>query len=133
NFGVESPIAFHTDGIYYGRPASALSGFYDVERVEVLRGAQGTLYGRNATGGSINIITADPTDYMTGFGKLTYGTYNHYNLEAGVGGPVTDKVSVRLSTRINAHDGYGINEATGHDIDNANERAVRAKIKIKPT
>ncbi len=133
NFGTESPIAFYTDGIYFGRPAAALSGFYDVERVEVLRGAQGTLYGRNATGGAINIITADPTSHLSGYAQLTYGTYNHLAVEGAVSGPLSDKIQVRLSGHVDEHDGYGINEATGHEIDNNNERAIRGKIKFLPT
>ncbi len=133
NFGVEGPIAFHTDGIYYGRPAAALTGFYDVERVEVLRGAQGTLYGRNATGGSINIITADPTSDLSGYAQLTYGTDNHLAVEGAVGGPLSDKIQVRLAGRVDEHDGYGVNEATGNPIDDNRERAIRGKVKILPT
>ncbi len=133
NFGVENPIAFHTDGIYYGRPATALSGFYDLARVEVLRGAQGTLYGRNATGGSINIITADPTGDLSGYAQLTYGNYNHLSVEGAVGGPLSDKVQVRLAGRWDYHDGYGRNEATGNDIDDNRERAIRGKLKFLPS
>lgn len=133
NAGVESPIAFHVDGIYYGRPASILSSFFDVQRVEVLRGAQGTLYGRNATGGSINVITVDPTDELSGFAQLTYGNYDHLNVEAGVGGPLSDKVQVRVAGRWDSRSGYGVNEATGRKIDDNRERAIRGKIKFLPT
>ncbi|NML87575.1 TonB-dependent receptor [Sphingobium sp. TB-6] len=133
NFGVENPIAFHTDGIYYGRPATALSGFYDIERVEVLRGAQGTLYGRNATGGSINIITADPTAHLSGYAQLNYGNYDHLAVEGAVGGPLSEKVQVRIAGRWDYHDGYGVNEATGRKIDDNRERAIRGKVKILPT
>lgn len=130
---VEAPIAFHTDGVYSGRPSAALSGFYDVQRVEVLRGAQGTLYGRNATGGSINIITADPTPELDGYAQATYGTDNHVAIEGAVGGPLSDKVQVRVAARSDSHDGYGINEFTGNEIDDNQENAVRAKIKFIPT
>ncbi|KRB80643.1 hypothetical protein ASE00_16510 [Sphingomonas sp. Root710] len=133
NAGTESPVAFHVDGVYYGRPAAVLSSFFDVQRVEVLRGAQGTLYGRNASGGSINIITADPTANLSGFAQATYGNYNHLNLESAVSGPLSEKVQVRLAGRWDHRDGYGINEATGRDIDDNNERAIRGKIKILPT
>jgi len=133
NAGVESPVAFHVDGIYLGRPAAVLSSFYDVQRVEVLRGAQGTLYGRNATGGSINIITADPTKELSGFAQVTYGNYNHLNVEAAAGGALSEKLQVRVAGRFDSHDGYGINEATGRKIDDNNERAIRAKLKFLPT
>lgn len=133
NAGVENPIAFHVDGIYYGRPSAVLGAFFDVQRIEVLRGAQGTLYGRNATGGSINIITADPTDELSGFAQVTYGNYDHLNVEGAVSGPLSDKVQARIAARWDHRDGYGINEATGNEIDDNNERAIRAKIKILPT
>lgn len=133
NAGVESPVAFHVDGVYYGRPAAVLGSFFDVERVEVLRGAQGTLYGRNATGGSINIISADPTSDLSGFAQVTYGNYDHLNVEAAVGGPLSDKVQVRVAGRWDYHDGYGINEANGRKIDDNHERAIRGKMKIMPT
>jgi iron complex outermembrane recepter protein len=133
NAGVESPIAFHVDGIYLGRPAAVLSSFFDVQRVEVLRGAQGTLYGRNATGGSINIITADPTADTTGFAQVTYGNYDHMNVEAGIGGALSEQVQYRVAGRWDRHEGYGINEATGREIDDNNERAIRAKIRVLPT
>src|SRR3546814_4493680 len=70
NIGSESPIATHFDGVYFQRTTGILGSFFDVQRLEVLRGAQGTLYGRNATGGSINVITADPTTTFQGFAQL---------------------------------------------------------------
>ncbi|WP_374410362.1 TonB-dependent receptor [Novosphingobium colocasiae] len=132
NAGVESPVAFHVDGVYFGRPAAVLSSFYDVQRVEVLRGAQGTLYGRNATGGSINIITADPTSEFSGFAQATYGNYNHLAVEAAISGPLADKVQFRIAGRWDSHDGYGINEFTGRKIDDNHERAIRGKLKFEP-
>ena len=71
--GAESSVAFNQAGVFYSRSAAALASFYDVDRVEVLRGPQGTLYGRNATGGSVNIITNRPTDVLHGALNLTGG------------------------------------------------------------
>lgn len=134
NFGVENPVAFHVDGVYIARPAAVLSGFYDMQRVEVLRGAQGTLYGRNATGGSINLITAEPTSDLSGYGQFTYGRYNHMGLEGGLGGPLgSDKLRFRLAFRTDDRDGWGKNEATGRDIDDNEERAIRGKLQFLPT
>src|SRR3546814_678737 len=88
NIGSESPIATHFDGVYFQRTTGILGSFFDVQRLEVLRGAQGTLYGRNATGGSINVITADPTTTFQGFAQLVAGRYDHFGFEAAVGGPL---------------------------------------------
>src|SRR3546814_8563708 len=65
--GAEGSIAFHVDGVFISRSVAALASFYDIQQVEVLRGPQGTLYGRNATGGSINIMTRGPTDDLSGY------------------------------------------------------------------
>ncbi|WP_158588371.1 TonB-dependent receptor [Henriciella mobilis] len=129
NFGAENPIAFHIDGVFVARPAAVLSGFYDMQRVEVLRGAQGTLYGRNTTGGSINMITADPTSEFSGYGQFTYGDYDHVAFEGAISGPIIeDKLLFRLSFRTDERDGWGKNEFTGQEIDDNQERAVRAKL-----
>jgi iron complex outermembrane receptor protein len=85
--GAESSIALNQDGVFYSRSAAALASFYDMERIEVLRGPQGTLYGRNATGGSVNFITAKPTFDLEGFVRLTGGNYSTYNSEAAISGP----------------------------------------------
>lgn len=132
NFGAENPVAFHLDGVFVARPAAVLGSFFDMQRVEVLRGAQGTLYGRNATGGSINLITADPTNELSGYAQLTYGNYDHLSVEAAIGGPIIDdKLMVRLSVRSDDREGWGKNEFTGNDIDDNKERAIRGKILFK--
>src|SRR3982074_253334 len=71
--GSDSSTAFHSDGVYISRPAGALPAFMDVARVEILRGPQGTLYGRNATGGSVNVISKGPGDHLQYEGELTVG------------------------------------------------------------
>lgn len=135
NWGVEGSIAFHQDGVFIQRPAAVLAGFYDIQRVEVLRGPQGTLYGRNATGGAINLITADPTPHTSGYFQAAAGTYEHFAGEGAIGGPLlggSDVLQYRLAFRVNHHSGYGRNEFTGHDIDTADDQGVRFKLAIKP-
>ena len=82
--GAEGSVAIHTDGVYQSRPVSALAGLYDVERIEVARGPQGTLYGRNATGGAINIVSHRPTTELSGYVSATYGNYDNKVLEGDV-------------------------------------------------
>jgi iron complex outermembrane receptor protein len=131
--GPEARIAFHLDGVYLARPESILGAFFDVQRIEVVRGPQGTLYGRNATGGAINLITADPTDTPSGYLNLGYGNYNAVTAEGAISGPIIDKVSARVAFMFENRDGYGRNITTGKRVDEARPRAVRAKIKLEPT
>src|SRR3546814_21127399 len=86
NIGSESPIATHFAGVYFQRTTGILGSFFDVQRLEVRRGAQGTLYGRNATGGSINVITADPTTTFQALPQLVAGIFDTFGLQTPVGG-----------------------------------------------
>jgi iron complex outermembrane recepter protein len=130
--GAESSVAFNQDGIFYSRSAAALASFYDVERVEVLRGPQGTLYGRNATGGSVNIITNRPTDTLHGALNLTGGNHETINGDGFLSGPLSDTVAARLSFQVQHHDGYGKNLVTGTDIDTKDSQAIRGQLQFKP-
>lgn len=134
DLGADGAVAFLQDGALIARPAAQLAGFYDVERVEVLRGPQGTLYGRGATAGAINIITKRPTAELGGYVNATYGNYNAVMIEGAVGGPIAgDKVMVRIGGKYDRRDGYGINQATGNDIDNRDAWAVRGSVLFAPT
>jgi iron complex outermembrane recepter protein len=133
NQGAEARVALYTDGVYFSRPASGLSGFYDVSRVEILRGPQGTLYGRNATGGAVNIITAEPTRDVSGYFTQTVGNYNLFTEEGAISGPLSDTLSGRLAVKIVNRDGYGKNFGTGNDVDNAATQSIRAKLRFEPS
>jgi len=129
DLGADGAVAFLQDSAILARPAAQLSGFYDVERVEVLRGPQGTLYGRGATAGAINIITKRPTDEWGGYLNLTYGNYDAFMIESAISGPIVeDRLLVRVSGKYDRRDGYGRNVFTGEDVDNRDAFAVRGSV-----
>lgn len=130
--GAEGSVAYNLNDVYIARPVGQIGNFYDVQRVEVLRGPQGTLYGRNATGGLINIYTVRPTDEWSGTAQVTIGNYNDMIVEGGVGGPITEGVGVRLAFFGQNRDGYGENIITGNDVDDAKTRAARLTIAFQP-
>jgi iron complex outermembrane receptor protein len=121
NLGGDPNVALHEDGVYIARPRAQVTAFMDVDRIEVLRGPQGTLYGRNATGGSINIITRQPTDTLQANADISVGNYDLVKAEGGVGGPIADGLAVRVALMGARHSGYGKNLVTGNDIDNLRE------------
>ena len=100
-------IAFNYDGVYIGRPTSTSGVFYDLDRVEVLKGPQGTLYGRNATGGAINVLPTQPQlGKLGGYLDADYGNYNAYTVEGAINAPVGDRGAVRISGTVVGHDAY---------------------------
>ncbi len=104
--GGDPGVAMHTDGVYLGRPVAGVFDFWDMERMEVLRGPQGTLYGRNATGGSINFISKRPSDEKEGKIDFTYGNYDRYRVRGMVNVPLSDSVKARVSASWEDRDGY---------------------------
>jgi iron complex outermembrane receptor protein len=100
-------IAFNYDGVYEGRPAGTSGVFYDLARIEVLKGPQGTLYGRNATAGAINVIPNIPVlGSLSGFADISAGNYNSVTVQSAVNLPIGDRVAVRLAGSDVSHRGY---------------------------
>lgn len=131
--GADGSVAIHNDGVYQSRPAAALSSLYDVERIEVARGPQGTLYGRNATGGAINVISRKPTDTPEGYLDLSYGNYNAVTVEGAVSAPIVeDKLRARVAAKIEERDGWGTNLFNGKDVDDVKSRAIRGMLDFQP-
>lgn len=129
NAFTENPIAFNFAGVYVARPAAPAGTFYDLQRVEVLKGPQGTLYGRNATGGAINVLPNPPS-----LGKreldatFEVGNYSTVKASAAANIPLGSSVALRLAGQVVTHDGY-----LSDRYDNERGQALRASLFAKPT
>ncbi|MEI9851867.1 MAG: TonB-dependent receptor [Sphingomonas sp.] len=131
--GFDAPVATYIDGAYQARPTASVVDFFDVERVEVLKGPQGALYGRNATGGAISIITRQPGDAFEVIGRGIYGNYDRIQLQGAVNVPVGERVAVRVAGIFNKRDGYSRNLLNGAGLDGEDAWAVRGAIRFSPT
>ena len=116
--GTDSSTATYVDGVYISRPAAIGPLFFDIDRIEVLRGPQGTLYGRNATGGAVNIVTSRPTDHLAGNLQLTVGNHDRFRVAGALSGPLNDAIRARLAFQWEDRDGY----ATVIRPDNSTEK-----------
>jgi iron complex outermembrane recepter protein len=129
-----SGVGTYIDDVYASFPAFLNGQIFDVERVEVLEGPQGTLYGKNATGGAINFISRKPTDETTGYFDVSYGRWNSVDLKAAVGGRLTDTLTGRIAgTWTGQGEGYQTDIETGHRYGKPNRGALRGQLEFKPT
>lgn len=128
--GPAIPIAF--DGFFYNLPYIFNNVLYDMDRVEVLRGPQGTLFGRNASGGLINVVTSNPTHAFGGYGEITFGNYNALNTEGAINLPFSDRLQFRASFATAQHSGYR-RLIYGGVADDEDAKSGRAKLAWQPT
>jgi iron complex outermembrane receptor protein len=129
--GSDPSTTMHLDGVYLARPLAYLNDFLDVERIEVLRGPQGTLYGRNSVGGTINIVSRRPSDEFTAEVRGEYGNYDRYALKAYVSGPLGGGgVAASLAADLSGHDAFRENVSTGNDMENLKSRGVRGQLLV---
>jgi iron complex outermembrane receptor protein len=127
--GQDSPVGFYLDGVYLPFTASLLQQFGDITRVEVLKGPQGTLYGRNTTGGAINIITREPEQTFSSDATVTAGNLGYAKATTYVTGGLTNDVSANFAGVYTIHNGFGnVLNSDGH-IDDLDQFGVRSKIK----
>ena len=129
---LEAPIAMYVDEAYVSAMGAAHVQMFDLERVEVLRGPQGTLFGRNATGGLIHYISRQPTEEFEGYGEFTYGSYNQTKWEGALGGPITQNLLGRVSFAGNFHDGVAENRI-GPDLRESEAYALRGQLEFRAT
>ncbi|MDJ0977303.1 MAG: TonB-dependent receptor [Erythrobacter sp.] len=133
NSGIEGSTAIVVDGVVLGREGAGLLDFSDLERVEVLRGPQGTLFGKNASAGVVSFVTKNPTDELTVDASASYGSLNEVNLSGAISGPVSDGISARISGFMNRRDGIVENinpDASQTDLNNRNDFGFRGKLAI---
>ena len=134
NQGFEQSVGTYIDGVHYPRGQSTRSPFLDLERVEVLRGPQSILFGKNSVAGALNITTAKPTDYATGY---VLGTYefneNDYSIEGALSGPLSDRVRGRIAGRYHEGDGYMENLTLNRDEMQNDDITLRGQLEIDVT
>ena len=127
------PNGIYVDEVYLSSPASQTFQTFDLEQIEVLKGPQGTLYGRNTSGGAINFVTNKPTDQYEGYAHFDYSSFNTIHTEAAFGGPILPDLDGRVALSTNNSDGYMHNELTGHHENGVNNYGVRMQLLWKPT
>lgn len=135
-------VAINVDGLFLQRPTGMNAAFFDLNRIEVLRGPQGTLYGRNATGGVINILTQRPTQKFGGYAAVTAGNFGTLNVEGAMNVPLSDTAAMRASYFSRQHDGYRDNANPANPVvangrstagDDEDSKGARLQLLAKPT
>ncbi len=134
NPGIEPSVGVFIDGVYRSRSASALSDMPNVQRVEVLRGPQSTLFGKNASAGVINVISAPPNlDEYEGNASLTYGNYNQVLVKGYISGPISENLGWSLAANSHRRDGYFTNLQTGSELNERDRWGVRGQFLWEPS
>ena len=121
-------VGIFIDDVYISRAAGALADLWDLERVEVLRGPQSTLFGKNVVGGLVHYVTAKPTREFNSRAELTVGNYQLLGLRGAIGGPLSDRTSAKLSFSSRQHDGYAFNTETQNDMEDLDSATARGHL-----
>ncbi|MDH4745196.1 TonB-dependent receptor [Sphingomonas sp. CBMAI 2297] len=133
NPGLESSVATFIDGVYRSRTGLGLNDLGEIERIEVLRGPQGTLGGRNASAGMLSVTTKGPEFTFGGMAEATYGNYDAWRLQGAVTGPLTEQLAFRLDGLYSKRDGFYHDVNTGRDINNRDRYLVRGQLLFQPS
>ena len=131
NDGIDPGVGFYVDGVYYARPAATTLDFIDVERIEVLRGPQGTLFGKNTTSGAFNITSRKPSFNSGADFEVSYGNYAYLQAKASVTGALSEKIAGRLSFSGTQRDGIIDNVRTGKPTNTLNNQGIRDQLDRK--
>lgn len=131
--GADPSTTIHVDGVYIARPQASFNNFLDIERIEVLRGPQGTLYGRNSVGGTINIISRKPSlDEVDYKAEVVGGNYGLLRFDGYLTGPVSENIALSIAANISNRDGYRKNVTdTGNDLQDEDVKSVRIQALYK--
>lgn len=132
NDGLDPGVGFYVDGVYYARPAATTLDFIDIERIEVLRGPQGTLFGKNTTAGTFNVTTKQPSFTTGGTAEISFGNYGFIQAKTSVTGAISDKFANRFSASGTHRDGTIYNSRTSQDLNDINSIAIRDQLLYKP-
>ncbi len=133
NDGIDPGVGFYVDGVYYARPAATTLDFIDIEQIEVLRGPQGSLFGKNTTSGAFNITTRKPS-FTTGADfEVSYGNFAFLQAKASVTGALGKKVAGRLSFSGTQRDGLVDNIVTGRPTNTLNNQGIRGQLLFTPS
>ncbi|WP_337968801.1 TonB-dependent receptor [uncultured Flavobacterium sp.] len=133
NDGIDPGVGFYVDGVYYARPAATTLDFIDVEQIEVLRGPQGSLFGKNTTSGAFNITTRKPSFTSGADFEVSYGNYNFLQAKASITGGLTSKLAGRISFSGTQRDGLIDNVATGRPTNTLNNQGIRGQLLYTPS
>lgn len=133
NPGIEPSVGVFIDGVYRSRSAAQIADLPNVQRIEVLRGPQSTLFGKNASAGVISIITQRPQFEFGGSGSVTFGNFDTVVVKGDITGPITDSIAFGVSGNYNRRDGYARDLRTGTDLNNRDRYDVRGDLLFKPT
>ena len=128
NDGIEQGVGFYVDGVYIGRIGASTFDFVDVDRVEVLRGPQGTLYGKNTTSGALNVTTRPPSFTPEGRAEISVGNYDFVQAKASVSGPLSDTVALRLSSSATTRKGTIRDVTSGEDLHRQRNLGLRGQL-----
>ena len=134
NDGIEPGVGFYVDGVYYDRPATATFDLIDLDQVEILRGPQGTLFGKNTTAGALNLTTAGPTSSFHALGEISGGNLGYFQAKASISGPIFgDVLEGRLSVASTSRGGLLKNLYGNNWVNAYRNRTIRAQLAYTPT